>query len=225
MILIPCKRWAGWGMSAWQTLNTFTFYIVTIQRVSGSRVQSVPDIVYLYLLVDLFFYLFFICHSSAACIEIPPAIHRLTTCQSGTDRDAKGVCECVCVERNWRQQVKFRVHSACLIELSCCLVSKQCPASQMSGLVTWVRLRFCLCEYVCVCVSVCLCLLSWCLSAHSFVRCIKPVYRNTRLKANHRQLHSDLTILPTHPFLFSLPPPCPPPHPSAPSLPTIVLGP
>lgn len=132
---------------------------------------------------------------------------------------------CVCVERNWRQQVKFRVHSACLIELSCCLVSKQCPASQMSGLVTWVRLRFCLCEYVCVCVSVCLCLLSWCLSAHSFVRCIKPVYRNTRLKANHRQLHSDLTILPTHPFLFSLPLPCPPSHPPAPSLPAIVLGP
>lgn len=124
------------------------------------------DIVYLYLLVDLFFYLFFICHSSAACIEIPPAIHRLTTCQSGTDRDAKGVCECVCVllcvcvERNWRQQVKFRVHSACLIELSCCLVSKQCPASQMSGLVTWVRLRFSLCEYVCVCVSVCVCVCS-----------------------------------------------------------------
>lgn len=72
-------------------------------------------------------------------------------------------------------------------------------------LLMWIRL--------CVCIRVCLCLLSWCLSAHSFVRCIKPVYRNTRLKANHRQLHSDLTILPTHPFLFSLPPPFPCPLP------------
>lgn len=87
-------------------------------------------------------------------------------------------------------------------------------------------LLMCVCVCLSVCESVCVCL-SWCLLialcdvSNQFI--VTP-----QLKANHRQLHSDLTILRTHPFLLylPLPLPCPPTPPLLPpSLPAIVLGP